>query len=1047
MLFPYTPDGEDTMDRPGRSWRRWVCTALAAMVAVGAGRADAQQATGTITGRVTEAGNGAPVPEAQVNVVGTTLGARTGPDGNFTIRGVPAGQVRVRALRIGYTEGTQTVTVAAGATATVTFTLQRSAVQLQEVVTTATGPQRAVEVGNVVNQINAAQVTQSAPVTTVSDVLNARAPGVVITSGSGTGTGSRIRIRGANSLSLSNDPIYIIDGIRMTNNSGSTGLSTGGPEPSRVNDINPDEIESIEVLKGPSAATLYGTDAANGVIVITTKRGQAGPAQWNVWGEYGVIEDRVNNYPTNYTLRGKSPGATNQRNCTLNQVGLGECIVDSLRQYSIFEDPTATPIGTGNRYQAGASVSGGTQQVRYFISAEREEEEGVIELPQFERERFRAEGTVIDPWVERPNALDKRSFRANVNAAVNDKLDLSVNAGYINLIQRYQLDMNATAGLGSHLFGGPGFRDNGTVSGTGTPRYGYRAWTPGYTFQEKSEQSVNRFITGAQANWRPLSWLQGNATVGLDYTDRAETRLRRDGEGPPLNATYREGYAFDGRAGISNFTSNVSAAGTWQARDWLRSQTTVGAQYVNYRLDGNSAEGEDLPGGAVTAGAGAILDASEATVINRTLGFFIEEQVSINERLFITGALRSDQNSAFGTDFQSVLYPKASVSWIASDEPFFPRPAWLDQFRFRAAFGASGVQPGPNDALRYFESTTANVGGTDLPAVIYTAVGNDSLKPESTTEIEAGFDLRGFSNRASLEFTYYHKRTKDALIDAPIPPSAGAAVSAVQNLGSVRNIGFEALLTTQLVDRPEFGLDVAVNASTNDNKLVSLGDVPPIIGTTTRTVAGYPLFAFWGEQVTYEDKDGDGILVYDENDAANNELFVSEDVQFIGEANAKHNVSTTLGLEFFERRLRLQTLVDYRGGFHWYNNTERIRCASRSNCAGLNNPESDLADQAAALALLSHPLATPAGFIQKGDFVRLREIAATYTLPESLLGRLSGVRAASVNLSARNLAVWTDYRGIDPESFRNAGSSANTGDDFQGLGPPSYFILRVNVGF
>jgi hypothetical protein len=139
--------------------------------------------------------------------------------------------------------------------------------------------------------------------------------------------------------------------------------------------------------------------------------------------------------------------------------------------------------------------------------------------------------------------------------------------------------------------------------------------------------------------------------------------------------------------------------------------------------------------------------------------------------------------------------------------------------------------------------------------------------------------------------------------------------------------------------------------------------------------------------------------------------------------------------------------VDYRGGFHWYNNTERIRCASRSNCAGLNDRNASLEDQAAALALLSHPAATPAGYIQKGDFVRLREVSATYTLPESLLGRLRGVRAASVNLSARNLAVWTDYRGVDPESFRGAGSSANTGDDFQGLGPPSYFILRLNVGF
>ncbi|HEX5831822.1 MAG TPA: TonB-dependent receptor plug domain-containing protein, partial [Gemmatimonadaceae bacterium] len=427
----------------------------AALVVASPSTLRAQQGVGTVAGRVTERGPGQPVSEAQVFIVGTTLGGRTGPDGQFSIRNVPAGVVRVRVLRIGYSEQTRPVTVSAGESVTADFALVRTAVQLQAVVTTATGAaRRAVEEGNVINAIAAADVARNAPVTNVSDVLNARAPGVVITSGSGTGTGSRIRIRGANSMSLSNDPIYIIDGIRMTNNAGSTSLGTGGPAPSRVNDINPDEIESIEVVKGPSAATLYGTDAANGVIVITTKRGQAGPARWNAWAERGLIEDRVNNYPTNYTLTGHSPSSTTNRVCTLPQVGRGACIMDSVRTYSVFGDPDATPLGTGNRYQTGLSVAGGTPVVTYFLSGELEEENGLIELPAFERRRFQEAGTAIDPWVNRPNALDKRSFRVNVNAAVTPKLDIGVNTGYVNLTQRYQLDMNATAGLGSHLFGG-----------------------------------------------------------------------------------------------------------------------------------------------------------------------------------------------------------------------------------------------------------------------------------------------------------------------------------------------------------------------------------------------------------------------------------------------------------------------------------------------------------------------------------------------------------------------------------------------------------------
>jgi hypothetical protein len=438
----------------------------------------------------------------------------------------------------------------------------------------------------------------------------------------------------------------------------------------------------------------------------------------------------------------------------------------------------------------------------------------------------------------------------------------------------------------------------------------------------------------------------------------------------------------------------------------------------------------------------------EATTLNKTLGAFVEQQLSIRDRLFITGALRSDQNSAFGTDFQRVVYPKASVSWVASEEEFFPDVRWMEQLRFRAAYGASGVQPGPNDALRTFGSTSANLAGTDVPGVIYTAIGNSELRPETTTEFETGVDARLFRNRASLELTYYRKVTQDALIDAPVPPSAGAAVSVTRNLGSVRNAGFEALLTTQLVDRPSLGFDVTLNASTNANRLLKLGkDIAPIITTSSRTMEGYPLFAFWERKITgWEDKNGDRILTYSDNPALN-EVFVDDSASFIGEANAKRNVSLTSGLELFGRQLRVAAMFDHRGGFHWYNNTERIRCVSRQNCNGLMNPDASFEEQAMVVATLNHPSKTIAGFIQKGDFVRLREVSATYNIPDRLVNRINGLRTLSLNMSARNLAVWTKYRGIDPESFRGAGSSENSGDDFQGLGPPSYFVLRLNVGF
>jgi outer membrane receptor protein involved in Fe transport len=240
---------------------------------------------------------------------------------------------------------------------------------------------------------------------------------------------------------------------------------------------------------------------------------------------------------------------------------------------------------------------------------------------------------------------------------------------------------------------------------------------------------------------------------------------------------------------------------------------------VNYQFDRSTASGANLPPGTQTAGAGAEPTAAEATTLQKTLGLFLEEQLGFRDRLFITGALRTDQNSAFGTDFQNVIYPKASLSWIVSDESFFPEVGWLNQLRFRAAYGSSGVQPGVNDALRSFQSNTINVQGTDRPAVTYAAVGNTELKPEKTTEFETGFETRLFNQRTTVDLTYYRKRTKDALIDAIVPPSAGAAANVRRNLGATQNEGWELLLTSKLLDRPWLGLDVTLNGAHNTNEV------------------------------------------------------------------------------------------------------------------------------------------------------------------------------------------------------------------------------------
>jgi TonB-linked SusC/RagA family outer membrane protein len=1004
----------------------------------------AQATTGTIAVTVKDAA-GRPLPQVQVSVVNTLLGAQTSDSGQATIRGVTAGPQQVRAIRIGYAERKAPVTVVAGSIAEVEITLTATAVSLNAVVATATGPGRRLEQGNSIGSIDAVAETKVKPIANLNDMLNTRTPGVQLSTGTQSGTGARVRIRGQGSLNLSNDPIYIIDGVRMTSNNGSFAFFTGDAQMSRVVDINPEEIETVEVVKGPSAATLYGTDAANGVIVITTRRGRAGAPRWSLYTETGVLADH-NDYPDNYT---GWDGSTNSA-CRLPAASAGTCDIDSVRTYSPINDPMKTPIGRGSRSQTGLNLSGGTEQLRYFISFENENETGVFQVPRFEFAHFDSVGTGNHFYVRRPNVLDKQSFRVNLNSAVTPRLDVAVSTNYIRSVGRLSNSSNATAGIGSQAFGGPGYDTNGMVTTTTgaplSPLHGYRAWTPGYSWQELFNQNLDRFITSLSAQWRPFTWMQNRLNVGNDFSARVDDNLRLRGEAAPISATYRLGAKNNSRTGIQNLTIDMSSTSSFLPRPWLNSKTTVGVQYVHSGFYQNVAGGSELAAGSQQAGANALPSASESATTARTLGIFVEEAVAIRDRLFLTFALRSDQNSAFGTDYQSVLYPKASVSWLVSEEGWFNAPSFIDNVRVRSAFGQSGVQPGPNDALRTYAATQTNISNADLPGLFYSAVGNDALQPETSREFEVGFEVGMLAGRYNVDFTYYNKRTRNALISAIVAPSLGSANSVRRNLGATRNTGFELLARGQIVDRPWWGVDLTVSGYTNENVLLSLGGTPPQINTNSRVVEGYPLSGWWGQPILgWEDKNGDGILTYDSIPALN-EVFVGDEVVYLGSPTPRFSFAVTPGLDLLDRRLRISMLVDRRDGNRYYNNTERIRCASRLNCYGLNDPSASFEEQAMVVAALNHPARTNAGFMQPGAFTRLRELSVSYLLPESINAVLRS-RDATLTFAARNVARWTRYRGVDPENDFTVTDGGDFPQDFQTFGPPSYYILRLNLGY
>jgi TonB-linked SusC/RagA family outer membrane protein len=1021
-------------------------------LAIGSAIAQSPQ-TGTITGRVTDAANGQPVAAAQISIVGTNAGTQATVDGNFTLRGVTPGTVEIRVLRVGFAEAKQSVTVAAGQTATANVQMRAVAATLAPVVTTATGEQRRVEVGNAIAQVDAAKVVETSAISNMGDLLTSRAAGVTVFGGTQTGAGTRVRIRGQSSLSLSNNPIYVIDGVRIEGTTGSSTVSVGGTEPSRIGDINPEEIESIEVVRGPSASTLYGTDAANGVIVITTKRGVAGRTQWTYYTEQTALKD-YNDYPTAFwgwrtgTTAATTSTRSNTVQCFLTQVAAGTCVQDSVTSYNLHDDKESTPYGTGYRQQHGLQIRGGTDVVRFFAAGEYEDEDGVTQVPEFEKRFLAARNLSLRPKEQSPNRLTRATARGNFNIALTRNADLAINTGYISQDLRLpQSDDSGTDGIAANVYGGPGFKYNTTAAGD--TLYGWRQFTPRDIYQQVTTQSIERFIPSTNANWRPTEWLVGRANFGLDYISRLDTQLCRFAN-CPNNGDNRQGFKRDNRTNFFIYTIDAAGTATKRLTNTLESKTTAGLQFGRNILDRNGASGTFLTPGGTTISQATIKNSEETTSESRTLGGFLEENLAFRDRLFITAAIRSDRNSAFGADFKTVFYPKLAASWVISDETFFPQANFLSQLRLRAAYGASGVQPGTTDAVQFFATSSARVNNTvgeagDVTGLVYSTVGNRELKPEKSTEFEAGVDGTFWNGRLSTEFTWYNKSSKDALISRTLPPSLGTgATTRLENLGEVRNRGFEVLVNAHIIQQRAFGWDVTLNGSSNKNLLVSLGGVPPIVGTTTRQIEGYPLNGWWSRNLrSYADANNDGIITLSEIVVDSIPEFGGPSYQ--GPSQPTLELALSNGIDLFNRRVRLSAMADYKGGHLNYNNTERIRCASRNNCEGLISKTASFREQARTVLVREHASRSVEGFFEEADFIRLREVSLSFTAPEAFAARYLKGRSFVLTGAVRNLGtIWTKYTGTDPESF---GTTGNAPSEFQAFAPPTYLSFRLNLGF
>jgi TonB-linked SusC/RagA family outer membrane protein len=997
----------------------------------------AQGAGGTVTGRVTDGATGQPIQQARVLVQGTQVGSLTAENGRYTLRVPTSGAVVLEVSRIGYEAKKVTVTISGTAPVTQDVALTQAAFSLSAVVTTVTGQQRKVELANATTQIAVAEKVAELPVSNMGQLLSGRAAGVQVVSAGATGAGSRIRIRGQASLSLSNEPVVIIDGVRMTSTSGSTANGVGGSAPSRLDDLNPEEIENIEVIKGPSAATLYGTEAANGVINITTKRGKAGKTRWNVYTENGAITD-PNTYPLMYygwgtQLSGATAGT--RVRCPAISIAASICRADSLRVGNAFLIDSLSPVDQGARQQYGMQVSGGTDRVQFFVAGETEVETGIYKMPDIEINRLTAERATGLPSSQiRPNALDRNSLRANLTALITPKATLQISSGFISSRQRLPQNEDNGNGLMVGMLGGEWRED--LRDGRGVPLLGYRAFPMGDILSRTNTQSTNRFINSAQLRYEPTSWLQTRAILGMDYASRVDNEINLFDQGPL--GVDRAGQVENDRGEINQQTVDLGATGTKQLTSWLNSKTSVGMQYIRNYFSSTGGTGQGLPPGATTITAAAVRNARQSTDERRTLGYYVEQQFSFNDKLFITAAMRRDAASAFGKDFRAVNYPKLGASWVISDQGFFPATNWINTLRLRATYGASGQIPGATDALRFFSPFGTTISGTaDQPGVSLGALGNSTLRPEYSAETEAGFDLTMFDGKSNFEFTYYDKNTTDALIERRVAPSIAGVTSRFENIGNVRNKGFELVYNQKVVSTDKIGLDFVLTGSTNENELITLGEgvsaIPSGNRNTQLNAPGFPLYGLWGRTYTYNDANGDGILVAGEMTYGAN--------TFIGPSFPTRELAFTPTLELFGRKLRISGQVDSKWGMKKLNNTKRHQCQAGFSCQGLY-AGAPLEEQAKAVAAAASVFT---GFYEDGSFTRFRELSVSYQMPNNWAKALKAERWNLV-LTGRNLGVWTPFTGVDPET--TVGNDDRRGnEEFFSTPPMRYFTFRMNFNF
>lgn len=974
---------------------------------------NAQNARYTVTGTVTDARTKSPLPGVVVRIPNTSAATTTDGSGKYNlVTNLSAGNYNLVFSLIGFKPVTKAITLGPTETVTADAQLSEDVVGLEEVVVTGTSVATAKkQLGNAISTVSA-NALESSLATSVDQALAGKVAGAQITQNSGNPAGGiSVRLRGTSTVVGSGDPLYIVDGV-IVNNGSPQLIDLGGYAQNRLVDINPNDIERIEIIKGAAAAAIYGSRASNGVVQIFTKRGKTGAPRVTASTQFKVSEVRktldYNDYPFRFVN-------TNPADLTQEPV----------TRYDYQDKIFRTALGTENN----VSVSGGSDKTQYYMSANFLKNQGIIDNTDFTRggARVRLDQTMND-WL---------SISAGANYVISTSEEIP-NGG---LSEAYGA---LTGFIFSNNFINPE-PVNGIYPST-APTNILRRTNPLEAINRFDfNQRTSRFIGDVQVNMTPITNLNVNYTLGYDNSTQIATGFIPVGNTTP---SYDQGYSrrADRTSFLLNNDLNVSYRAT--LADWLESTTGVGA---TAQLEKNFTTGvtaTQLVPLVRTVDAGATIRTGEFRSDINILGFFAQQTFGVGDRLFLTAAGRYDVSSVFGEENRWQFYPKVSGSYLISNESFWQGLSdYVPILKLRASYGQAGNLTAIGAYDRY---TNYNpVAAPGLPGFVPSSLlGNAGIKPERQEETEVGADMSFLGGRLGLEFSYYHKNVEDLLLFVTLTPSSGY-LNQFANVGTMTNKGFEVLLTGAPIQSEKINWKTTVTYSRNKNEVNNVpGGVLLFPGGFSQVAAvnGFPLGAFYS---TFFARNPDGSLLLNAAGLPQPER-VGRNVEtgqptgatakkVIGDPNPDWTGSL-INEVMIGKNLTFRAQLDAAYGFEVFNFTRRV--GERDLYGGLAGYEPELRGEvpkgtsAALFGIFEN-------YIEDGSFIKLRELSVGYELrPEFLKGN-----SLRFTLAGRNLFSIDDYSGYDPEVNAAGQTTAVRGFDFVEVPIPRTYALGVQVSF